>query len=75
MRTRWNFQPTLDLLPARIAPSALGVLSQVVVPYPMSSPLPVQLANLPACACSTPPGSGGTIVVSPPSGPPDPGLC
>jgi hypothetical protein len=32
MRTRRHFQPMLDSMPIRIAPSAVGVLSQVVAP-------------------------------------------
>jgi len=66
MRTRRHFQPTVDGLPSRIAPSAIGGLLQSSVLGPVSS-LPG--SNPPAAApmdSDTPPGNGSPIVLAPP---------
>jgi hypothetical protein len=38
MRTRRHFQPMLDSMPARIAPSAVAGLTEVVAPPPIVIP-------------------------------------
>jgi hypothetical protein len=61
MRTRRRFQPMLDSMPSRIAPSAIGGVAPVLAPAvaPVNSPL-VQVGvtacdtNMPETGSSTP---------------------
>jgi hypothetical protein len=70
MRTRRRFQPWLDELSLRIAPSAVAVA-------PDAGNLPLPPPVMVAMDASTPPTDDGSpIVVAPPAtNPPDPGLC
>jgi hypothetical protein len=57
MRTRRHFQPMLDSMPYRIAPSAVVIISHVVAPTGNLQGLPTMIpddTNMPENGSSTP---------------------
>jgi hypothetical protein len=65
MRARRNFQPTLDSMPSRIAPSAVGITTHVVAQVAVVSSMHMGGLTCQPCDTIMPP-SGSSSPINPP---------